>query len=381
MSDIIEAMVDAVLVLDDGGLIVSANHATETLSGYPRKELVGTPIAALIADEGSGLRTAVRHRIEHGSILRRSVSYLVNKTGEKIPVSLTGSPILDENGVLQGIVVVARDVRELRRLLAERDAEIAHRRDVEAELRTAKISIEEQLETTRTQLLLAERRATLGTLAGGIGHELRNIAQVQVAAVASLRRALAERGNTSTVLSRILPDLDRVGEHIKLHGHRMIQLARPGPDHLLPLDLNTIVKDVVAMLRGAGTLRRIPVALSLLDPPRAVTVNRTRIEQILVNLLVNAADAIGRRTGEIAIAVRPRDERVVCSVTDTGDGIPPDVLARVFEPFFTTKPENGTGLGLSVAREIVQSYDGELTVASEPGRGATFTFDLPVDRS
>jgi two-component system, NtrC family, sensor histidine kinase HupT/HoxJ len=378
---VIEAMVDAVLVLDEAGLVKSTNTATEELTEYTRAELIGMPVGQLFSDDGSGLRTAVRERIEHGDILRRQSSWLVGKDGERIPVSLTGSPVLDPDGALQGIVVVARDVRELQHLLAEREAEIAHRRDAEAELRTAKITIEEQLEQTRTQLLLAERRATLGTLAGGIGHELRNISQVQVAAVDALSRTIAGGGNVAKVAARVLPDLERVGEHIKMHGQRLIQLARPGPDHLLPLDLNTIVRDVVGMLRGAGTLRRIAVDLELLDPPRTVTVNRTRIEQILVNLLVNAADAIGPRPGTIVIRVRPDDsgQRVVCAVTDSGTGITDEAMPHIFEPFYTTKPEDrGTGLGLSVARAIVQSYDGVLAVQSRAGAGATFTFDLPV---
>jgi len=111
-----------------------------------------------------------------------------------------------------------------------------------------------------------------------------------------------------------------------------------------------------------------------------VTVNRTRIEQILVNLIVNAVDAIGETAGRITITVEPLPDgkRVVCGVADTGPGIVAEQLEKIFEPFFTTKPaDRGTGLGLPVAREIVQSYGGNLTVTSEIGRGTTFKFDLP----
>jgi signal transduction histidine kinase len=111
-----------------------------------------------------------------------------------------------------------------------------------------------------------------------------------------------------------------------------------------------------------------------------VTVNRTRIEQILVNLLVNAVDAIGDAAGAITVTVKPSSDgtRVVCEVRDTGSGIPEDQLAMIFQPFFTTKPEDkGTGLGLPVAREIVESYGGKLIVDSVVGKGTAFTFDLP----
>jgi PAS domain S-box-containing protein len=380
VENVIEAMVDAVVVVDVEGRITLSNTAASRITGYSTDELKTISISALLIDESSGLRTVVRRRIEDGDVLRREESWLVTKSKQRIPVSVTGSPVLGPQGSLLGIVLVARDVRELRQLLTDKEAEILRRREAEEELIIAKATIEEQLEQARTQLLLAERRATLGTLAGGVGHELRNIAQIQVAAVDELATALAA-GEDMTALTRaILPDLERVGEHITQHGHRLMQLARPGPDRVAPIDLNLVVLDVISMLRGAGKLRRLDVVTNLGSDPLTVTVNRTRIEQIMVNLVVNAVDAIGEVHGKITVDVHPMPDsaRVVCEVADTGSGIPPDQLERVFEPFFTTKPEDrGTGLGLPVAREIVQSYGGNLVVRSEVGVGTTFTFDLP----
>lgn len=378
-ENVIEAMVDAVLVVDVEGRVTLANTAASQITGYSFAELRHTPIAKLLVDDSSGLRTVVRRRIEEGDVMRREESWLVSKGGVRVPVSVTGSPVLDANGRLEGIVLVARDVREIRQLLAEKEAEIERRTEAEDALRAAKSSIEEQLDQTRASLLLAERRATLGTLAGGVGHELRNIAQIQVAAVDEINGAI-ERGDDVSLLVRdVIADLERVGEHISQHGQRLMQLARPGPDHVAPIDLAVIVRDVVAMLRGAGKLRRLEVITNVGDGLQ-VTVNRTRIEQILVNLIVNAVDAIGEQLGTITIDVSPTadEKRVVCTVTDTGTGIPADQLEKIFQPFFTTKPEDrGTGLGLPVAREIVQSYGGNLTVSSTVGTGTTFTFDLP----
>jgi signal transduction histidine kinase len=339
-------------------------------------------VATLLVDESEGMRTIVRRRIEDGDVLRREQSsFLVTSKGQRIPVSVTASPVHDEQGRLQGIVVVARDIRELRQLLADRDEEIRRRTRAEDELRALNASIEAKLEETCGSLLLAERRATLGTLAGGVGHELRNIAQIQVAAVDELAAAIAANEDVKELAKQILPDLERVGEHITQHGQRLMQLARPGPDHVQPLDLIQVVRDVVAMLRGAGKLYRVDVVTELAADSILVTVNRMRIEQILVNLIVNAVDAIGSTTGKITIDVHPSVDRarVVCLVRDTGSGIPDDQLEKIFLPFFTTKPEDkGTGLGLPVAREIVASYGGTLTAASVVGQGTTFTFDLPA---
>jgi PAS domain S-box-containing protein len=380
LAHVLEAMVDAVFLLDADGGVKLANTAAERITEYARTELQAMPIGLLLQDDRSGLRTGVRKRIERGDVLRREESWIVTKGGDHIPVSVTGAPVFDESGVLQGIVLVVRDMREARQLLADKENEIVRTREVEAALRTTMASTEDRLEQARTQLLLAERRATLGTLAGGVGHELRNIAQIQVSAIDTLLIALEHHEDVTELARAALPDLERVGEHIHLHAKRLMQLARPGADHVSPIDLNSVVREVAAMLQSAGRLRRIDVSLVLGDAPLMVTVNRTRIEQILVNLIVNAADALGADRRAITIVVKQIGSRAVCEVTDTGSGIPDDVIGRIFEPFYTTKPQDvGTGLGLPVAREIVQSYGGGLAVRSTVGRGTTFTFDLPIN--
>ena len=380
LDHVIEAMVDALLVIDLEGRVTVANTAASVLSGYTKDELRGLAITQLLNDDGSGLRTIVRRRIEEGDVLRREESWLVAKSGDRIPVSVTGSAVLSQTGALEGIVLVAHDVRELRQLLADKEAEIARRRAAEEELRAAKSSIEEQLDDSRKMVHLLERRAMLGTLAGGVGHELRNIAQFQVSAVEELAAALGVGEDLEQIARAILPELGRVGDHITEHGRRLMQLARPGPADIGPLDLAEIVGDVLAMLRGAGKLRRIQIASVPTQGVVRITANRTNVEQVLVNLLFNAVDAIGESSGTITIELgaTPDGQRVQCAVTDTGAGIPEDQLALIFEPFFTTKPEDkGTGLGLSVARQIVEGYGGTLAARSKPGEGTTFTFDLP----
>ncbi|HEY4057547.1 MAG TPA: ATP-binding protein [Kofleriaceae bacterium] len=379
VENVIEAMIDALVVVDVEGRITLSNSAMQRLTGYSGDELRTTAITKLLIDDSSGLRTVVRRRIEEGDVLRREESWLIAKTGERIPVSVTGSPVLDAASSLQGIVLVARDMREYRRLLAEKEEEIKARKAAEEALKKVNTSIEEQLDSTREQLLLAERRSTLGTLAGGVGHELRNIAQIQIAAIDELQLGLAAGIDVTPIAKNVIEDLERVGEHITTHGNRLMQLARPGPDHAAPTDLAKIVRDVVNMLKGAGKLRRQEIVLELSDGI-TVTVNRVRIEQILVNLIINAVDAIGEVHGKITVRVGPTDDgkRVRCDVIDTGSGIPADQLDTIFKPFFTTKAsDKGTGLGLPVAREIVASYGGTLSVDSKLHVGTTFTFDLP----
>src|SRR5262245_48097334 len=139
-------MVDAVLVVDAEGRITLANSGATQLTNYSREELRGMGIAQLLVDDSSGMRTVTRRKIEDGAVLRREESWVVTKEGERIPVSVTGAPVVNDQGLLQGIVLVARDVREMRRLLSEKEAEIVRRRKAEDELRAAKASIEDKLE-------------------------------------------------------------------------------------------------------------------------------------------------------------------------------------------------------------------------------------------
>lgn len=380
IGQVIEAMVDVVLVVDIHGRIPLVNTAAELITGYSRGEFAELAVTQLLIDEQSGVRTEVRKRVANGDALRREESWLVTKAGTRIPVSVTAAAIVDDRGDARGIVLVVRDTREVRQLLADRAAEIERREAAEIELRRAMASIEERLEQARSQLVLAERRATLGTLAGGVGHELRNIAQIHVQALETLHLEL-EGLEIPAFATEALGDLARVGEHISTHGTRLMRLARPGPEYARPLNLPRTIRDVVSMVQGAGKLRDLELVFGFDDQPLLVTVNQTRIEQILVNLLVNAADAMRGTRGKIMLAVHPIAERrrALVEVTDTGPGIPPEILPKIFDPFFTTKSEEeGTGLGLPVVREIVRSYGGELAVRSTVGVGTTFTFDLPL---
>lgn len=370
---------DAVLVVDTAGRVTLSNTAAVRLTGFSADELCAAPLGTLIVDDHAGLRTEARRRVEDGHPMRQD-AWLVPKTGERIPVSVTASPAITPLGELLGIVVVAHDIREIHDLLAEKESEIARRRAAEAELRALNTTIEEQLDQVRQSLLLAERRSTLGTLAGGVGHELRNIAQIQVAAIDELAAALAQGDDVTELVRALLPDLRRVSDHITVHGRRLMQLARPGSEQIEAIDLNALVADMIAMLQSAGKLRHVRVVTQLAPGAPIAMVNRIKIEQILVNLIGNAVDAIGPERGTISIAVRPSADgrRIACEVHDTGPGIPPAVLDKIFQPFFTTKTEDkGTGLGLPVAREIVKSYGGNLTVESAIGTGTTFRFDLP----
>ncbi len=349
-SALFEALVDAVVAIDLSGTIVAANPGAATLSGYSAEELVGKPVGEVFVDELSGIRTRVRQKIASGNPLRREESWMVCRNGDRIPVSITGSPVVEDARV-EAILIVARDARKLEQL--------------------------------RRQLLLAERRAMLGILAGGVGHELRNIAQVQIGAVDTLQYALDTKGDLAEAVQSVVRDLERIGEHVMTHANQLTRLAKPQRESIESLRPDEVIGDVVKLLSTGGKLRGITIETTDGSEGLVARTNRARLEQVLFNLVINATEAI-RPPGAISIGTfaesRPDGHRrLVFEVRDTGSGMTPEVHARMFEPFYTTKGERqGTGLGLAIVRDIVDSYAGKIAVETAIDQGTTIRFDVPA---
>ncbi len=263
---------------------------------------------------------------------------------------------------------------ELRAHVARRTAELAHlNEDLEARL--------EELQSTRERLVHAEKMAAVGTLAAGVGHELNNpLAFVisNVHYVASEVRDLAARGEererwaeVELAISETLQGTERM--------RRIIQdlktFSRVEPERDQRVEVHAVLE--LALTISAAEVRHRARVVKDLGPVPAVLGDETRLGQVFLNLLINAAQAIPEgQAGQHEIGVSTRQDaqgRVVVAVSDTGAGIPPEVLPRIFEPFFTTKPVGmGTGLGLSICHSYVQAMGGDIRVRSEVGRGTTF---------
>ena len=274
------------------------------------------------------------------------------------------------------IELIAR-VKNLVEVKAYRDQRERRRQHLEAEL-----------ERRTQQLLHADRLIMLGTLAGAVGHELNNVAQVMTSSLELVAES-ARRGIAAD--AEDLLTMQAATGHLQAHARQLLTLARPGLDHPEQLDLRDVVSGAVQFLRAASRLRGVRVETELPSEPLLTWANRIRLEQVMLNLVGNAIDAVhGEPEARRRVRVRLRaldstDERgaaASCDVIDTGAGMSPEIEAQIFTPYFTTKgPERGTGLGLVVVRQIVESYGGTVTSRSVPGGGTTFTFDVPLRRA
>jgi len=324
-------------------------------------------------------------------------------------VLINGQPLRDEHGRPRGGVIVCRDITE--------------RKTAEERLRLQNLRLHEVAERERlshdalkqaeVQLVQAEKLTALGQVVAGVAHEINNplsfvinnvaVLQRDVAGLRDLLRAYGEAdpvlaGHAPELLDRLrgladhldlaytLGNLDRLTDRTR-EGLRRIQqivkdlrdFARLDDADLQAVDLNDGVTSTVNIIHGQALKQGVAVETDLRPLP-PVTCYPGKINQVLMNLLVNAIDA-SAEGGAVTVrtAPAPASDGVLIHVEDVGTGIDPRVIDRIFDPFFTTKPiGQGTGLGLSISYGIVKAHGGTIRVASEPGRGTRFTVSLPL---
>ncbi|HEU4371331.1 MAG TPA: MASE4 domain-containing protein [Methylomirabilota bacterium] len=239
-------------------------------------------------------------------------------------------------------------------------------------------SLENTVRERTAQLLQSEKVATMGSLLAGVAHELNNPLAVLMGQADLLRRgakdpALVQRAGKITAAA------ERCGRVVK----NFLALARQRPPERGNVVLNQVVAEAVELLAYELRTDSITVSLDLADDLPPLWADAHQLHQVLVNIVANAHQAMRSSPAprEVSITTRsdPARQRVHLDLTDNGPGIPPEIRAKIFEPFFTTKPAGqGTGLGLSLCRSIVEEHGGAITVESEPGRGTTFAITLPV---
>lgn len=336
---LVELSPDGIVIHQDG-IIKFANPAAARLLGARVPvELVGRPALDLVAPS---FRETVKERVRRGIQEGKPAPPLVEEFlrldgttfwGEAAATPLTyqGRPAME---------VVIRDVSE--REKAER------------------------------LLREAQKMEAIGALAGGIAHDFNNLLQAFSALLFSLRSKLSPAAVVEEL--ETLEGLVQRGASI---ARQLLLFARRDIPHRQPLDLNELVREMESLWR-----RLLPENISLqfrFSPePVVVEADANQLHQVVLNLVVNAKDAMPEG-GRLEISVERRDQEAFLTVSDTGSGIPEEVLPRIFEPFFSTKgPEKGTGLGLSVVHGIVTQQGGRVEVASTVGKGSKFTVVLPA---
>ena len=223
----------------------------------------------------------------------------------------------------------------------------------------------------RTQMSRAEHLATLGELAAGLAHEIRNPLAGIAGVIEIIGRDLPSTSPARAVLKDVRQEVAQINRILT----DLLETARPHPPQVCLSNLNTTVEHAVMLARQQVLSKPIKIELQKAPDLAEVEHDSDQIHQVLLNLLLNAVQAT-EGPGSIHVQIGTRDDCASVLVSDTGRGIPPQNLSHIFRPFYTTKG-NGTGLGLSLARRIVEEHHGRIEVSSEVGKGSKFEVVLP----
>jgi C4-dicarboxylate-specific signal transduction histidine kinase len=368
-----------VLIADDDALSRNATEALLAPAGYRiRCTSSGEEALAAVEEETPDLvlLDVVMPGMDGFEVCRRLRQLL---RGDYVPIVLI--TMLDErSAILQGLEAGADDFLRKPVHGGELRARVSNLLKVRAYhqlLASQRDSALATVEELRQQVLHADRLATLGTFAAGVSHELNNIAQVLKSA---LEPAPASEGVAGAGEPEPQEVLTHVSNHVAELARALLRIARPTEAAQAQADLGRTLEEVRGMLRLTGRTRHARVSLVLPTEACVIRANPVHAQQVFLNLISNAADAVVD-TPEPHIEAGVRSvpgERIEAWVQDNGSGMPPEVLTRIFEPFFTTKqPGYGTGLGLPVVRQLVESWGGHLHVQSHPGRGTRMVVDVP----
>lgn len=348
---IVETSVDAILALDREGRILSWNSGAEAAFGYPAAEVLGRHFRVLVPpdllEEGEVERLERMVR-EEGQV-RNYATRRRRKDGQEIQVVLSRTPLQNEAGELIGYSSILRDVTEENWL--------------------------------REQLQQSAKFSAIGELAAGLAHEIGGPLSVISGNAEFLLRSLDPGDPRREDVQGIAKECEAVASLLR----RLLDFSRPARLEARPVDVNETLRNVLLLVRKLITKVHIELKLDLQVGLPAVLADPNQLEQVVMNLILNARHAMPEG-GQLQIRSfatqdvgRKRRRKVGIEISDTGVGIPEENLGRVFDPFFTTRlPGEGTGLGLAISRRIVTDHQGTISVKSRVGRGTTFAIELPA---
>jgi PAS domain S-box-containing protein len=353
-ADLFENAPDLYVSVNREHAIVGCNRTGAELLGYPTERILGLPLESLFAhDRQAPVALVIETMFAEGKALRDIEEQMRRHDGRPLNVILNSTLVFDDRGQTVNARIVARDITERKMM----EGAILH----------------------------AQKIDSIGNLAGGIAHDFNNILAAILGSASVMRRRLGVRPNLGKYVE-IIESSARRGSALT---RQLLTFARKTETIVEPVDIHQVIQETIELFRRSVT-RGISVRTVLTTEPATVSGDSGQIQQALLNLFLNARDAMPEGgTLTITTEVTAADARtasqfssvrpglfVAIRVEDTGHGIPTQIQNRIFEPFFTTK-DHGTGLGLSVVYGVVQNHGGFITMETTPGHGTTMTVYLP----
>ena len=344
MANILRDSADAIITMDPNDIVTSWNKGAERVFGYLESEMIGRPVDILLPSELREAREleSIGRRFRSQGAVRSHQTDRITKDGRLIQIIFTRTAIRDDTGKIVGSSSVIKDVTSFRNL--------------------------------EKQLADAEHLATLGELCAGLAHEIKNPLAGIKGAIDVIRDSTPVADKHQDILSDVIHAVERIDKIVR----DLLNYAKPKPPSHTSIDLPELVQRIAAIARTTSKHGSIPIQVCQLAPVPEFTGDETQLEQVLLNLLLNAQNAMPSGGHiEIVLDYDRDDAAVKMEVRDDGPGIPESIRKKIFQPFFTTRTD-GAGLGLAVCLKNVQYHGGTIEVHSEAGKGTTFSISIPL---
>jgi two-component system sensor histidine kinase HydH len=335
-DSLVENMPIGLVATDAGGRLIAFNQTAEAILKRTAGEVLGKPAEEILP---GSCRELFRTLAAERRLIEREIDCAVAE-GRTIPLEVIATTLREEDGAFLGHVILFRDMTEIRRL----EGEVARSR----------------------------RLASLGSLAAGVAHEIRNPLSSIKGFATYFRERYRDNPEDRETAEVMIREADRLNRVIT----QLLEFARPLTMDRVPTPLPAVIRHALKMVEGEARKKGVTLETDLSSEIGEVPLDADRMTQVFLNLCLNAIAAM-EAGGVLRVSLAQRDERTVrITVADTGIGIPKEDLPRVFDPYFTTR-SSGTGLGLAIVHKIVEAHGGEVRLESEPGRGTTATILLP----
>ncbi|HEY7319939.1 MAG TPA: ATP-binding protein [Candidatus Binatia bacterium] len=370
---IIEQSVDVIVVCDESGTIIRASDAAQELSGTNVLHRRFEQVFPLTFKDGTGLTCTAEPETPGsfsiaaclgGHTLQSVEVELRRPDGKKFDLLLSAGPLRDSQHVL-GCLFTLRDITQRKRF--------------EEELRQSEERFRQQAQELEQQLIASGRLVSLGEITASMAHEFNN----PLGIVMGFTQDLMSETDPSHPHYRSLKIIDEETKRCEKIIRDLLQFARPKSTDLCPTDVKQIIEKTVGLVANHLYKQKIDAVMQLEEPLPKIHADPQELEQVLVNLYLNAVDAMpdgGRLTvgGKVSQGAPGIPQEVVITVSDTGFGISSEDLPKIFQPFFTARKKSGMGLGLPICDRIIKNHGGRIIVNSQPGQGTTFEIFLPI---
>jgi two-component system sensor kinase FixL len=356
LAAIIASSDDAIIGKDLNGIVTSWNPASTRMFGYSEAEMIGSPITLLIPPELLVEEDRIIWMVKAGQHTSHYETTRIHKSGRKILVSLSVSPIRDARGRIAGAAKIARDITEQK-------------------------AAEAHLHMLQAELAHSARLNTMGEMSAALAHELNQPLTAITNYVKAAQRMLTDDDVAPQKLVLVKEAMRKAAEQVQRTGgiiHRLREFVEKREVKREAEHLNAIVESAVALGFVGTTAGGVKMKLVLSDEDPMVRIDRIQIQQVLLNVIRNGIEAMAGSEERLMTITTGRDDAWArVTISDTGSGLPPDILAALFKPFTTTK-QDGMGIGLTICQSIMASHSGSIQGRSGSRGGAVFDIQLPL---